>query len=159
MVSEQPIYVVSVQRSAIGTFGGTLKNTSAADILTPVMRHAIAKSGIAAEAIDTTVLGNVIHTSSIDPYLARKCSVDAGISHNATAYAINRLCGSSLQAIINVIMAIRLGDSDIGLAAGVEHMSGAPHILPDLRFGAKMGNSTTTDMLLAPLTDPFGHGG
>lgn len=158
MVSEQPIYIVSAQRSAIGTFGGTLKNTSAADILTPVMHHAIAKSGIAAEAIDTTVLGNVIHTSSIDPYLARKCSVDAGISHNATAYAINRLCGSSLQAIINVIMAIRLGDSDIGLAAGVEHMSGAPHILPDLRFGPKMGNSTTTDMLLAPLTDPFGHG-
>ena len=71
MVSEQPIYIVSAQRSAIGTFGGTLKNTSAADILTPVMYDAIAKSGIAAEAINTMVLGNVIHTSSIDSYLAR----------------------------------------------------------------------------------------
>ena len=158
MSSEQPIYIVSAQRSAIGTFGGTLKNTSAAEILTPIMQDAIAKSGVSADVIDTTVLGNVIHTTAIDPYLARKCSVDAGISHNATAYAINRLCGSSLQAIINVVMAIRLGDSEIGLAAGVEHMSGAPHILPDLRFGNKMGNSTTTDMLLAPLTDPFGHG-
>jgi acetyl-CoA C-acetyltransferase len=73
MISEQPIYIVSAQRSAIGTFGGILKNISAADILTPVMHHAIAKSGIAAEAIDTTVLGNVTHTSSIDPNLARKC--------------------------------------------------------------------------------------
>ena len=83
---------------------------------------------------------------------------DCGLPQTSTALAVNRLCGSGLQAIIQTIMAIKLGDISGGIAGGVEMMSRAPHIAPDMRFGRKMGDTVFTDMLLAPLTDPFGHG-
>lgn len=151
------IYILSARRSAIGIFGGALKNITAADLTTAVMQAAIRDAGLPPQSIQLVTLGNVVHTSAKDPYLARLCSVNAGVSQQATAYAINRLCGSSLQAIVNVVMAIKLGDISVGLAAGVESMSRAPHIFPT-RSQKKMGDMQTQDMLLAPLTDPFGHG-
>lgn len=151
------IYILSARRSAIGIFGGALKNITAADLTTAVMQAAIRDAGLPPQSIQLVTLGNVVHTSAKDPYLARLCSVNAGVSQQATAYAINRLCGSSLQAIVNVVMAIKLGDISVGLAAGVESMSRAPHIFPT-RSQQKMGDMQTQDMLLAPLTDPFGHG-
>ena len=152
------IFILSAKRSAIGTFGGSLAQTPAREVLTPVMREAIAASGIDGEAITSSILGNVVHTASEDPYLSRLCAVEAGLPHHSTAYAVNRLCGSGLQAIIATIMALKLGDISAGLASGVEMMSRAPHIAPDMRFGKKMGGTSFVDMLLAPLTDPFGHG-
>ena len=122
------------------------------------MQDAIAHSGIAADQITSAVLGNVIHTASRDPYLARLCAIEAGLPHHSTAYAVNRLCGSGLHAIIQTVIAGKMGDIEAGIASGVEIMSQAPHIAPDMRFGKKMGDSRFIDMLLAPLTDPFGHG-
>ena len=152
------IFILSARRSAIGTFGGTLTNLKASDLLTHIMKQAIADSGIDPQTLGQSTLGNVIHTASQDPYLARLCAIEAGMSHHSTAIAVNRLCGSGMQAIIQTAMAIQLDDISAGIASGVEMMSQAPHIAPDMRFGKKMGNSTFVDMLLAPLTDPFGHG-
>ena len=152
------IFILSAKRSAVGTFGGALAQTPARAVLTPVMRAAIAASGLDGQSITSSVLGNVIHTASEDPYLSRLCAIEAGLPHHSTAYGVNRLCGSGLQAIITTIMALKLGDISAGLAGGIEMMSRAPHIAPDMRFGKKMGDATFVDMLLAPLTDPFGHG-
>jgi len=152
------IFILSAKRSAIGTFGGSLAQTPAREVLTAVMRASIDASGVEGQSITSSILGNVIHTASQDPYLSRLCAIEAGLPHHSTAYGVNRLCGSGLQAIITTIMALKLGDISAGLASGVEMMSRAPHIAPDMRFGKKMGNATFVDMLLAPLTDPFGHG-
>ena len=152
------MFILSAKRSAIGTFGGTLAQTPAQHLLTSVMKETIAQSGIDAEKITSSVLGNVIHTASEDPYLSRLCSVSAGLPQHSTAYAVNRLCGSGLHAIIQTVIAGKMGDISAGLASGVEVMSRAPHIAPAMRFGQKMGDATFVDMLLGPLTDPFGHG-
>lgn len=152
------VFIFSAKRSAIGTFGGSLAQTTARQALSDVFTAAINDSGIAAEELGTAIIGNVIHTASDDPYLARSCALDCGLPQTSTAYAVNRLCGSGLQAIIQTVMGIQLGDISGGIAGGVEMMSRAPHIAPDMRFGRKMGESVFTDMLLAPLTDPFGHG-
>ena len=152
------IFILSAKRSAIGTFGGSLAQTPAREVLTSVMRATIDASGVDSQSITSSILGNVIHTASDDPYLSRLCAIEAGLPHHSTAYGVNRLCGSGLQAIIATIMALKLGDISAGLASGVEMMSRSPHIAPDMRFGKKMGNATFVDMLLAPLTDPFGHG-
>ena len=152
------IFILSAKRSAIGTFGGSLAQTPAHEVLTSVMRATIDASGVDSQSITSSILGNVIHTASDDPYLSRLCAIEAGLPHHSTAYGVNRLCGSGLQAIIATIMALKLGDISAGLASGVEMMSRSPHIAPDMRFGKKMGNATFVDMLLAPLTDPFGHG-
>ncbi len=152
------VYILSAVRTAIGRFGGSLRDVPPAELLTPVMRAAIERSGLPAERLETAILGNVLHTAPGDPYLARRCSIEAGLPHAATALAINRLCGSSLEAIIDLGMRIRLGEVRAGIAAGVESMSRAPHILPSLRFGRKLGDAGLLDMLPGPLTDPFGHG-
>ena len=152
------MFILSAKRSAIGTFGGALAQTPAQHLLTSVMKETIAQSGIDAEKITSSVLGNVIHTASEDPYLSRLCAVSAGLPHHSTAYAVNRLCGSGLHAIIQTVIAGKMGDISAGLASGVEVMSRAPHIAPAMRFGQKMGDATFVDMLLGPLTDPFGHG-
>ena len=152
------VFIFSAKRSAVGTFGGSLAQTTARQTLSTIFSAAIEASGISAEKLESAIIGNVIHTASEDPYLARACALDCGLPQTSTALAVNRLCGSGLQAIIQTIMAIKLGDISGGIAGGVEMMSRAPHIAPDMRFGRKMGESVFTDMLLAPLTDPFGHG-
>lgn len=152
------VFIFSAKRSAIGTFGGSLAQTTARQTLSNVFSAAIEASGISAEKLDSAIIGNVIHTASEDPYLSRACALDCGLPQTSTALAVNRLCGSGLQAIIQTVMAIKLGDIAGGIAGGVEMMSRAPHIAPDMRFGRKMGDTVFTDMLLAPLTDPFGHG-
>ena len=152
------VFILSAKRSAIGTFGGSLAQTPASALLQSIMKGSIEQSGLDAASIGLSVLGNVVHTSPEDPYLSRKCSIEAGLPQTSTAIAVNRLCGSGLQAIIQTAMTIKCGDTKAGLASGVEMMSRAPHIAPDMRFGRKMGDATFVDMLLGPLTDPFGHG-
>lgn len=152
------VFIFSAKRSAIGTFGGSLAQTTARQILRDVFTAALKDKDISPEQLGTAIIGNVIHTAADDPYLARACAIDCGLPQSSTALAVNRLCGSGLQAIIQTAMAIKLGDVSSGIAGGVEMMSRAPHIAPDMRFGRKMGDATFTDMLLAPLTDPFGNG-
>lgn len=158
MTDFNDVYIVAAGRSAIGSFGGSLSETPAQQMLTPVLQAVIQSSGVAAQQVQSLVLGHVMHSSARDPYLARQCALEAGLQSSSTAVSINRLCGSSLQAIIEQVMAIRLGDIQIGLAAGVESMSRAPYLDTARRWGSKMGDGQLEDMLLGPLTDPFGHG-
>ncbi len=150
--------IVSGVRTAIGAFGGSLKDIPPTALAASVSRAAIARSGLQPEDIGHAVFGNVIHTEPKDAYLARVAAVEAGVPVSTPALTLNRLCGSGLQAVVTAAQAIMLGDADIVLAGGAESMSRAPYALPDARWGKRLGDSGVTDMLLATLHDPFGHG-
>ena len=152
------IFIVAAKRSAIGSYGGSLKDIAPIDLAIPVAKAAIEQSGFPASAIDHAVYGHVIHTESRDMYSPRCISIGAGLADTAPAFQVNRLCGSGLQAIVSGIQLIQLGDATAVLAGGVEVMSRGPYILPAHRWGARMGDSGLTDMLLGALHDPFGIG-
>ena len=152
------IFIVAAKRSAIGSYGGSLKDITPIDLAIPVAKAAIEQSGFPASAIDHAVYGHVIHTEPRDMYSPRCISIGAGLADTAPAFQVNRLCGSGLQAIVSGIQLIQLGDATAVLAGGVEVMSRGPYILPAHRWGARMGDSGLTDMLLGALHDPFGIG-
>ena len=152
------IFIVAAKRSAIGSYGGSLKDVAPIDLAIPVAKAAIEQSGFPASAIDHAVYGHVIHTEPRDMYSPRCISIGAGLADTAPAFQVNRLCGSGLQAIVSGIKLIQLGDAKAVLAGGVEVMSRGPYILPAHRWGARMGDSGLTDMLLGALHDPFGIG-
>ena len=152
------IFIVAAKRSAIGSYGGSLKDVAPIDLAIPVAKAAIEQSGLPASAIDHAVYGHVIHTEPRDMYSPRCISIGAGLADTAPAFQVNRLCGSGLQAIVSGIQLIQLGDATAVLAGGVEVMSRGPYILPAHRWGARMGDSGLTDMLLGALHDPFGIG-
>ena len=150
--------IVSAVRTAIGSFGGSLSGVPLGTLAASVAREAIARSGLAAEDIEHTVFGNVIHTEPRDAYLARVAAIEAGVPASMPALTLNRLCGSGLQAVVTAAQMILLGDANTALAGGAEAMSRAPYAVPDARWGKRMGNAVMTDVLLATLHDPFGHG-
>ena len=152
------IFIVAAKRSAIGSYGGSLKDIAPIDLAIPVAKAAIEQSGFPASAIDHAVYGHVIHTEPRDMYSPRCISIGAGLADTAPAFQVNRLCGSGLQAIVSGIQLIQLGDATAVLAGGVEVMRRGPYILPAHRWGARMGDSGLTDMLLGALHDPFGIG-
>ena len=152
------IFIRAATRSAIGSYGGSLQDTAPIDLAIPVAKAAIEQSGLPASAIDHAVYGHVIHTEPRDMYSPRCISIGAGLADTAPALQVNRLCGSGLQAIVSGIQLIQLGDATAVLAGGVEVMSRGPYILPAHRWGARMGDSGLTDMLLGALHDPFGIG-
>lgn len=156
-MSSTEIYVVSAVRSAIGGFGGALKDLPLADLATALARAAIERSGVAAEQIGHVVMGNVIPTEVRDAYLGRVAAMNAGIPKETPAFNVNRLCGSGLQAIVSAAQSLLLGDTDIALAAGAESMSRAPYLLPQARWGARMGDLQGIDYLVGVLQDPFEH--
>ena len=152
------VVVLSAVRSAIGTFGGALKDMEPAELGGLVVKEAIARSGVDPEQVTFAAVGNCIPTDSRYAYVARNSTVQGGMSMSSTTFAVNRLCGSSQQAIVSSAQAVMLGDADFALAGGVEVMSRAGYMLPALRGGARMGDSTAIDMMVAALTDPFGAG-
>ena len=152
------VVVTSAARTAIGAFGGTLKDVSAIDLGTIAARAAIERSGLDGEAIGHSVIGNVIHGEARDMYISRVISVNAGVSRFAPALTVNRLCGSGLQAIVSAAQTLMLGDCDAVLAGGAESMSNGGYLMPRLRFGARMGETAVVDMMQGALYDPFGHG-
>ncbi|MGG5289815.1 acetyl-CoA C-acyltransferase family protein [Pseudomonas shirazensis] len=156
-MSSTEIYVVSAVRSAIGGFGGALKDLPLADLATALARAAIERSGVAAEQIGHVVMGNVIPTEARDAYLGRVAAMNAGVPKETPAFNVNRLCGSGLQAIVSAAQSLLLGDTDIALAAGAESMSRAPYLLPQARWGARMGDLQGIDYLVGVLQDPFEH--
>ncbi|MDF9618084.1 acetyl-CoA C-acyltransferase family protein [Pseudomonas entomophila] len=156
-MSSTEIYVVSAVRSAIGSFGGSLKDLPLADLATQVSRAAIERSGLTAEQIGHVVMGTVIPTEPRDAYLGRVASMNAGVPKEVPAFNVNRLCGSGLQAIVSAAQGLLLGDSDIALAAGAENMSRSPYLLPQARWGARMGDLQGVDYLVGVLQDPFEH--
>jgi acetyl-CoA C-acetyltransferase len=157
-MKQREIVVLSAVRSAIGTFGGALSHLEPAELGGLVMKEAIARSGVAAEHIHHVTVGNCIPTEARYAYVARLASIAAGLPMESVAMAVNRLCGSGLQAVVSSAQAIMLGDCDYAIGGGVEVMSRAGYLLPQLRSGARMGNATAIDMMTAALTDPFGVG-
>ena len=152
------IYIMSATRSAIGTFGGTLKDFSPVDLGTLVAKEAIERSDFQAEEISHAVFGNVIHTEPRDMYVSRVIALQSGMKKDSAAFTVNRLCGSGLQAIVSAAQLIAMEDTELALAGGVEVMSSGTHVVQGLRWGSKMGDSKIFDMMLGSLQDPFGHG-
>ncbi|HDS1798516.1 TPA: acetyl-CoA C-acyltransferase family protein [Pseudomonas putida] len=156
-MSSPEIYVVSAVRSAIGGFGGSLKDLPLADLATAITRAAIERSGVAAEQIGHMVMGTVIPTEPRDAYLSRVAAMNAGIPKETPAFNVNRLCGSGLQAIVSATQCLLLGDADVAVAAGAESMSRGPYLLPQARWGARMGDLQGIDYTVGVLQDPFEH--
>nr|WP_225777374.1 acetyl-CoA C-acyltransferase family protein [Pseudomonas sp. Marseille-Q3773] len=156
-MSSAEIYVVSAVRSAIGGFGGSLKDLPLADLASAITRAAIERSGVAAEQIGHLVMGTVIPTEPRDAYLARVAAMNAGIPKETPAFNVNRLCGSGLQAIVSAAQCLLLGDTDVAVAAGAESMSRGPYLLPQARWGARMGDLQGIDYTVGVLQDPFEH--
>jgi acetyl-CoA C-acetyltransferase len=152
------VVVLSAVRSAIGTFGGSLANMEPHELAGTVMKESIARSGVDPQQITYVTVGNCIPTDSRFAYVARVASIQAGLSMDSVAMAVNRLCASGLQGVVSTAQNIMLGDADYGIGGGVEVMSRGSYMLTAMRTGARMGDSKAIDMMVATLTDPFGVG-
>ncbi len=152
------IVLLDGARTAIGTFGGSLAATPPIELGTAVAKAALERSGVEGGQIGHVVFGHVINTEPRDMYLSRVAAMQAGIPDTTPAMNVNRLCGSGAQAIVSAVQALMLGDADFALAGGAESMSRSPFIVPDQRWGAKMGDIRTLDMMLGALNCPFGTG-
>ncbi|MCA3189416.1 MULTISPECIES: beta-ketothiolase BktB [unclassified Cupriavidus] len=149
------VVVVSGVRTAIGTFGGSLKDLAPTELGALVVREALARANVSGDDVGHVVFGNVIQTEPKDMYLGRVAAVNGGVSINAPALTVNRLCGSGLQAIVSAAQTILLGDADVAIGGGAESMSRAPYLAPMARWGARMGDAKLVDMMLGALHDPF----
>ncbi len=150
------IVILGGARTAIGGFGGSLAGTSPIDLGTIVAKEALARSGVSGDQIGQVAFGHVINTEPRDMYVSRVAAIQAGIPESTPAMNLNRLCGSGVQAIVSMIQSLQLGDADFALAGGSENMSRSPYIISDQRWGAKMGDVKTQDMMLGALNCPFG---
>jgi acetyl-CoA C-acetyltransferase len=149
------VYVVGTARTAIGTFGGALKDVPNTTLATTAVRAALARSTVPAEEVGLVVMGNVIPTEPRDAYLSRVAAMDAGCPKETTAFNVNRLCGSGLQAVVSAAQAITLGDCAVAVAGGSEVMSRGPYLVPSARFGARMGDAAMLDYMTGILHDPW----
>jgi acetyl-CoA C-acetyltransferase len=149
------VVVLSGVRTAIGKYGGSLKDMPPADLGAAVVREAVSRSGVEPAEVGHTVFGNVIHTETRDMYLSRVASVNGGLPVETPAFTLNRLCGSGLQAIVSAAQLVMLGDVDVALAGGAESMSRGLYGVPAMRWGARMGPTEAQDMMVGALTDPF----
>ncbi|MEX3939758.1 beta-ketothiolase BktB [Paraburkholderia sp. BR10937] len=149
------VVVVGGVRTAIGKFGGRLKDVPPTELGSIVVRELLARSHVEAKDVGHVVFGNVIATEPRDFYLSRVAAINAGIPESTPAFNVNRLCGSGLQAIVSAAQTILLGDADVAIGAGAENMSRAPYITTEARFGARMGDARLIDMMLGALNDPF----
>ena len=152
------IVILGGARTAMGTFGGSLAATPPTTLGSTVARAAMERAGVDPAQIGHVVFGNVINTEPRDMYLSRVAAREAGVPDEVPAMNVNRLCGSGVQALVSATQSLMLGDADFALAGGAESMSRAPYILPDARWGQKMGDARSLDMLLGTLNCPFGTG-
>ncbi|MEM5541420.1 acetyl-CoA C-acyltransferase family protein [Sulfitobacter sp. AS92] len=152
------IVILGGARTAIGTFGGALAATPPSTLGSIVARAAMERAGVDPAQIGHVMFGNVINTEPRDMYLSRVAAREAGVPDEVPAMNVNRLCGSGVQALVSAAQSLMLGDADFALAGGAESMSRAPYILPDARWGQKMGDVRSLDMLLGTLNCPFGTG-
>ena len=152
------IVILGGARTAIGAFGGALAGTSPIDLCTTVATAALDRSGVTPDQIGHVAIGHVINTEPRDMYLSRVAAMQAGIPESTPTMNVNRLCGSGVQAIVSMIQTLQLGDAEFALAGGAENMSRSPYIISDQRWGAKMGDVKTQDMMLGALNCPFGTG-
>ncbi len=155
MNNGREVVIISGVRTAIGDFGGALKDFAPTDLGARCVREALSRGKVAPEEVGHVVFGNVIHTETKDMYLSRVCAIYGGIPKEVPAMTLNRLCGSGLQAIVSAAQIVALGDADVVVAGGVESMSRAPYWLPAARWGSKMGDQVVLDALTGALSDPF----
>ncbi len=151
------VVVVAACRTAVGSFGKSLKDVAPTALGTTVLRALLERTGLDAQAVGHVVFGHVINTEPRDLYLARVATLDAGLPHTVPAFNVNRLCGSGLQAIVSAAQAIALGDTEVAIGAGAENMSRAPYLAVGQRWGSRMGDARLLDMMLGALADPFDH--
>ena len=154
----EEVVIVAGVRTAIGDFGGSLKDFSPTELGTRVIAEAIRRAGLEPADVGHVVMGNVVHTEPKDMYLARVAAMGAGIPVETPALTVNRLCGSGLQAVVSAVQTLAMGDCAVAVAGGAESMSRAGYLVPGARWGAKMGDSPVVDMMLGALNDPFGNG-
>lgn len=151
----EDIFVVGASRTAVGDFGGALKDVPPCDLGALVLRAVLDRSNVSPADVEHVVFGHVINTEPRDMYLSRVAAMHAGIGYATPAFNVNRLCGSGLQAIVSAAQALKLGDAQIAIGAGAESMSRSPYIAPAQRWGARMGDSAMLDMMAGALSDPF----
>ena len=149
------VVVVSGVRTAIGTFGGSLKDVPPTELAALVVRESLSRAGVGGEEVGHVVFGHVVNTEPRDMYLSRVAAINGGCAQGTPAFNVNRLCGSGLQALISAAQAIQLGDCDIAIGGGAENMSRAPYASLNTRFGARMGDTQMIDMMIGALHDPF----
>ena len=152
---DREVVVVSAVRTAIGTFGGSLKDIPPTELGARVVRESLKRASVLGAEVGHVVFGHVVNTEPRDMYLSRVAAVDGGCSQETPAFNVNRLCGSGLQAIISAAQAITLGDADIAIGGGAENMSRAPYASLACRWGARMGDTKMIDMMVGALHDPF----
>src|SRR6185295_3357646 len=157
-MSNREVVVVSGARTAIGDYGGSLKEMAATKLGATAIKEAVARSRVAPESVGHVVMGSVIHGEAKDMYLSRVAAVEAGIPVGTPCLTVNRLCGSGLQAIVSASQHLLLGDCDAAVAGGAESMSRAAYFLPAGRWGQRMGDAAAVDAMTGALHDPFGHG-
>jgi len=155
MSGEREVVVLSGARTAIGDYGGVLKDVAPTDLAATVVKEAVKRAAVDPGEVSQLVFGNVIHTEPKDMYLSRVACIKAGLPKETVAMTLNRLCGSGLQAIVSASQAIATGDCDTAVAGGAESMSRGGYLLPSLRWGQRMADGGVIDMMVGALTDPF----
>ncbi len=154
----EEVVIVAGVRTAVGDFGGSLKDIPPTELGAKVIAEAVKRAGIEPGEVGHVVMGNVIQTEPKDMYLARISAVGAGIPVEVPALTVNRLCGSGLQAVVSAVQSVAMGDCTVAVAGGAESMSRSGYMLPAARWGSKMGDTPVVDMMLGALNDPFGNG-
>src|SRR5258705_9206287 len=157
-MAQREVVVVSGVRTAIGGYGGSLKDIPPTKLGSVAIKEAVARAKIDPATVGHVVLGSVIHGEARDMYISRVAAVEGGLPVGTPCLTVNRLCGSGLQAIVSAAQHILLGDTDVALGAGAESMSRAAYFLPSARWGQRMGDGQIIDAMTAALHDPFGHG-
>ena len=154
-MSQRSVVILSGVRTAIGDYGGSLKDIAPAELGAKVVKEAIARAKVDPNEVGQCVIGNVIHGEARDMYISRLIGVNGGLPHSSGALTVNRLCGSGLQAIVSASQYILLGDTDAAIGGGAESMSRAAYANTTQRWGARMGDAKSIDMMVGALTDPF----
>jgi acetyl-CoA C-acetyltransferase len=152
------VMVLAGCRTAIGDYGGSLKDVAPTALGATVIREGVKRAGIDPAIVGHVVIGSVIHGEARDMYISRVAALDAGLPVGTPCLTVNRLCGSGLQAIVSAAQHIMLGDTDVVIGGGAESMSRAAYFLPAARWGQRMGDASVTDAMVGALHDPFGHG-
>ncbi len=151
----EDVVIVAACRTAVGDFGGSLKDVPPTELGATVLRAVLDRSGVSPSDVGHVVFGQVINTEPKDMYLSRVAALNAGVPDHAVAMNVNRLCGSGLQAIISAAQSIKLGDTEVAIGGGAESMSRAPYVAPAQRWGARMGDAAMLDMMTGALSDPL----
>jgi acetyl-CoA C-acetyltransferase len=152
---KRQVVVLSGARTAIGAYGGSLKDLPPSELAAKCVREAVKRAQVKPADVGHCVFGNIIHTDAHDHYLSRVAAINGGLPHETPALTLNRLCGSGLQAIVTASQTIMLGDADVAVAGGAECMSRSPYSVPAMRWGARMNDAKMVDMMVGALSDPF----